>query len=151
MNKKAITAVAALTLSATLAFAAPQSNDGEKFEGKRGRHGHGGRGGHHRGEGAFAKLNLTDAQKAQMKTLREQFKTENAQLFSQLRQARTDLRTAREANDTARLESLRGSMNSLKTQFKAAKKAHREQVLTILTPEQRAQLEAMKSERNNRR
>lgn len=149
MNKKAITAVAALTLSATLAFAAPQSNDGEKFEGKRGRHGH--RGGHHRGDGAFAKLNLTDAQKAQMKSLREQFKTDNAQLFSQLRQARTDLRTAREANDTARLESLRGTMDSLKTQFKAAKKAHREQLLTILTPEQRAQLEAARSERRNRR
>ncbi|HEY0141240.1 MAG TPA: Spy/CpxP family protein refolding chaperone [Thermoanaerobaculia bacterium] len=148
MNRKTITAVAAMTLSATLAFAAPQSNDGKKFEGKRGRHGHGA---HHRGDRAFAKLNLTDAQKAQVKTLREQFKTENAQLFSQLRQARTDLKTAREANDTARLESLRGSMDSLKAQFKAAKKAHRERLLTILTPEQRAQLETSKQERRNRR
>lgn len=149
--KKTITAVAALTLSATLAFAAPQGNtteEGKKFEGKRGRHGQ--RGGH-RGDRAFAKLNLTDAQKAQMQALREQFREQNAPLFEQLRQARTDLKTAREANDTARLESLRGSLQSLQTQFKAAKKAHREQLLTILTPEQRAQLEAAKAERRNRR
>lgn len=148
--KKTITAVAALTLSATLAFAAPQGtkDEGRKFEGKRGRHGQ--RAGQ-RADRAFAKLNLTDAQKAQMKALREQFRTENAPLFAQLRQARTDLKVARDANDTARVESLRGSLQSLKTQFKAAKKAHREQLLTILTPEQRAQLEAAKAERRSRR
>jgi periplasmic protein CpxP/Spy len=143
--KKTITAVAVLTLSATLAFAGPG-----KGEGKRGGHGRHGRGAEF-GARFAEKLNLTEAQKAQVKSLSESFRTQNAPLFEQKRQLRTDMKAARQANDTARLETLKGSAESLHAQLRAARQAHRNAVLQVLTADQRAQLEAWKATRKSRK
>jgi protein CpxP len=140
--KKTITAVAVLALSASLAIAAPG-------EGKAGKHGRHGRAAH--GERGFAKLNLSDAQKAQVKQLREQFRNENKALFDGMKQTRTEMKAAREANDTARLEALRGTATSQREQLKAKSQALNAQVLNLLTAEQRAQYDAMKAEREARR
>jgi protein CpxP len=142
MNKK-ITAVAAvLAVSATLAFAGPGEGRGE------GRHG-----GHGKGEfGAkFAqKLNLTDAQKQQIKDIRTASRTQNAQFFASVRQTREEFRAARQANDQARIDALKGTLQSQRAQMKEIRKAERQQVLSILTAEQRAQLDAMKAQREAR-
>lgn len=140
--KKTITAVAVLALSASLAIAAPG-------EGKAGKHGRHGKGAH--SQRGFAKLNLTDAQKAQVKQLREQFRNENKALFEGMKQTRTEMKAAREANDTARLEALRGTATSQREQLKAKSQALNAQVLNLLTAEQRAQYEAQKAEREARR
>ena len=139
--KKAIAAIAVMTLSATLAVAGPG----------------GGKGGHHgkRG-GEFAerfaeKLNLTEAQKAQAKQLHEQFRTQNEPLFNAFKQTKDDLRAARQANDTARVDALEAALKTQKDQLKAARKAQHERFLSILTADQKAQLEAMKAERGNRK
>ena len=140
---KVITLAAALTLSATMAVAAP--------------HG-GGKGGHGRGHrGGFLnqrlaeKLNLTDAQKSQIQAIQKGFRENNAQAFENAKVLRQQVREARQANDTAKLESLKPAMEAQRTQFQQLREAQKQQVLAVLTAEQRAQLEALKAERKQRR
>jgi periplasmic protein CpxP/Spy len=140
--KKAIAAIAVLTLSATLAVAGPGGGKGG-FHGKRGNGEFGAK---------FAeKLNLSDAQKAQAKQLHEQFRTQNEPLFNAFKQTKDDLRAARQANDTARVDALEAALKTQKTQLKAARQAQHERFLSILTADQKAQLEAMKAERGTRK
>ncbi len=137
MNRKLAAVAAVVTLTSTLAFAAPHQ-------------GHGGRGGRH-GKADFAekfaqKLNLTDAQKAQIKQIHLSSREQNKVFFEQSRATRKALREARQANDTARLEQLKATMEADRVRFKQIREAEMAQVLGVLTPEQRAQFEALKAE-----
>lgn len=142
MNRKLAAVAAVVTLTSTLAFAAPHQ-------------GHGGRGGRH-GKADFAekfaqKLNLTDAQKAQIKQIHLSSREQNKVFFEQSRATRKALREARQANDTARLEQLKATMEADRVRFKQIREAEMAQVLGVLTPEQRAQFEALKAEHKERR
>lgn len=139
-NSKWIAAVAALTLSATLAVAGPHGE------------GHGGKGGH-RGEfGAkFAeKLGLSDAQKTQIKAIKTETREQNKSFFENAHQTRQDFRAARQAGDTAKAESLKATMESQHAQMKQIRDAEKQRVLSILTPAQRTQWEQLKAERATR-
>lgn len=140
---KWITAAAVLTLSTSLAVAAPHG----------GGHGmrHGGKGRGEMGAHFAKKLNLTDAQKAQVKEINESFREENKAFFEQMRQTRTDFRAAKQASDTARLEALKGTMQAQRAQMKQLREQHVQRLLTTLTPEQRQEWEKMKAEREARR
>ncbi|HET7436701.1 MAG TPA: Spy/CpxP family protein refolding chaperone [Thermoanaerobaculia bacterium] len=141
--KKTFTAVTILALSATLAVAAPNGQGKHRGHGRHGRDGFGQR--------AFAKLNLSDAQKQQIKDLRTSFREQNKALFAAMKQTRIEMKAAREANDTARMETIRNTARAQREQIKAKSEGLRAQVLNILTPEQRAQYDAMKAERQQRR
>jgi protein CpxP len=120
-------------------------------DGERGGFGRGERGG--RGEGRmFRGLNLTDAQKAQMKQIRENFKAQIAPLREQLRGQRGEGRgfksgeTFNEAEATQRMVAaapLRAKM--MGESFKM-----RQALLAVLTPEQRTQMDQQKAERKAR-
>jgi len=140
MKNKIVTAIAVLTLGASLAIAAP--HDG-KFGGKRGRHGM-------MGERLAEKLNLTDAQKEQIRAIKQETREQNAAFFQSLRQTRQDLRAAREANDTAKLDALKGTLESQHAQMKQIRDAEQQRVLRVLTPEQRTQCEQLKAQRAER-
>ena len=133
--KKTIVAVAVFALSASLAIA------GENWNG-----GHRGHRGGQMGEKLAAKLNLSDAQKAQMKDLHNNFREQNKAFFESAKATREQFRAAKAANDTAKLESLKPVMESQHAQMKQLRDAQRENFRTILTTEQRAQLDAMKAE-----
>jgi Spy/CpxP family protein refolding chaperone len=137
--KKTITAVAVLALSASLAVAAPY--EGKQRRGKRGEF----------GPRLEQKLNLSDAQKQQARELRELFRAENEPLRAQFRQTFTELKAAKNANDTARVDALKGTMRSLREQMRTRRTEQREQFKALLTADQRAQLDAMKAERKQRR
>ena len=142
MKSKLITAVTVLTLGASLAIAAPHG-DG-KFGGKRG------------GRGAFGaklalELNLTDAQKAQIKAIHEETREQNAAFFQTSRQTMQDFRAAKKAGDTAKADSLKGAVKAAHEQMKQIRTEERQKVLSVLTPEQRTKLEALKAERKSRR
>jgi len=140
---KQLTAVAAvLALSTTIAFAAP----------------HEGKGGHRRGRAGqqygqrFAeKLNLTDAQKAQVDQIRKSFREQNKAFFDSSRETFRQFHEAKKANDTARMESLKPAMQAAWDQMKQFRAQEQQQVLSVLTPEQRTQWEALKAERQQRR
>jgi Spy/CpxP family protein refolding chaperone len=139
MIKKTMTAVAVFALGASLAFAAPGDWKGHE--------------GHDRAglsEKMAQKLNLTDAQKAQVKDIGTQFRTDNAAFLQNFRQTMQDVHAAKKANDTAKLDALRPTVESQKAQMKTLRQAQRDKISNILTADQRAQLDAMKAQRQAR-
>lgn len=141
-TKKWFTAAAVVALSSTLAFAAPHEG------GKRGR---GDRGGQEFGERFAKKLNLSEAQKQQIKDAQTAFRNENKSFFDTVRDTRRQIKAAKEAGDTARAEQLKATAKSQHAQMKELRQAQHQRILALLTPEQRTQMEAMKAEREAKR
>lgn len=101
--------------------------------------------------GAVAqKLNLTDAQKAQLKQLRETSNQENAQLFAEARAKREELRSLRRSNDP-RASDVKAQLEALRPQLEATRQQQHSAFLDVLTPGQRALIEQWKAERQSNR
>lgn len=119
-------------------------------EGKRGRHGRHARRGMRRGRGArglvrgLSRVDLTDAQKSQVKTLLQSQRTGNQPLREEMRTLMMKRRdgTITEADKT-RLGEIRTEMRNSAEQTKNS-------ILGLLTPEQTQRLEQMKAERRQR-
>jgi Spy/CpxP family protein refolding chaperone len=141
--KKTISVLATVVaLGASLAIA------GENWKGE-----HGGR---HRGEAGFSqkmaeKLNLSEAQKTQIKDIEKSFREQNKAFFESAKATREQFRAAKQANDTAKIEALRPTMESQRAQMKQLRQTQMEQIRTILTPDQRAQFDAWKAQHESRR
>ncbi|HYC62063.1 MAG TPA: Spy/CpxP family protein refolding chaperone [Thermoanaerobaculia bacterium] len=141
-TKKWFTAAAVVALSSTLAFAGPH---GGGKGGKRG--GRGGEFGAH-----FAqKLNLSEAQKQQIKDIQTQFRAENKAFFESARDTRRQIREATEAGDTARATQLKATAQSQHARMKELRDAKRQRIEAVLTPDQRAQWQALQAEREAKR
>lgn len=153
MNKGRIKTVAIATLSA-IALAAsiavaqtvstPQGTSTEKHGGFRGEH-NGWRGMH--GD-EFRQLNLTEDQKAKIKQIRESFATQNKPLRDQLMAKRQELRQASEGgtfNEALATQKLT-EMASLEAKLMGEQFKQHQEVLSVLTPEQKAQLEQSKAQ-----
>src|SRR5215208_2461017 len=119
--------------------------------GKRGGGEFGGRGDHF--GGGFRGIELTDAQKASMKQLRESFGERTKSLREQLRAKRQELRQAEsgttfnEALATQKLTEAAG----LQAKLMAEEFRLRQESLALLTAEQKAQLEQRRQQREQRR
>ena len=106
-----------------------------------------------RAGGFFKQLNLTEDQKAKMKQIRESFAQSNKPLREQLRAKRQELRQAseggtfNEALATQKLTEIAGVQAKLMGE---RFKLHQE-MLSVLTAEQKAQLEQAKAQRKARR
>jgi Spy/CpxP family protein refolding chaperone len=136
----------ALAIAGT-AFAAGGDHDGGRHFG-----GHGPRG-HHGMHEAFAKLNLTDAQKASIKQIFETSRGQNKDQWKALR-------TQREAFEqmtpdqvgyqaaAARLAQAEGQATQARVEQRAKVQA---QIYAVLTPAQKAQLATMRAQREARR
>ena len=145
MNKsKWMTMAAVVTLSASLAIAAPHGGKGGGRHG--GKHGRG-----EFGERFAEKLNLTDAQKAQIKTIRQNNREQNKAFFEQSRATFEQLHAAKKANDTAKVEQLKPVLEQQRAQMKQFRDTERQQILALLTQEQRAKFDAMQAEREAHR
>jgi protein CpxP len=140
---KWITVVAAVGLTATLAVAGTTAGEGHEHGGGMGRHAWG----HQLG----SKLNLTDAQKEQFKAIRKSSHEQNAAFFQQAHATMKELRAAKEAGDTAKADSLKPAVDAQRAQMKQIRAAEEQQLVNILTPEQKTQFETMKAERAARR
>ena len=136
-NSKWITAVAALGITASLAFAGTSLANGN---------GHG-FGHHHWGSKLASKLNLTDAQKAQWKAIRKSSHEQNAAFFQQARQTRKDFHAAKKAGDTAKVDALKPTLQSQRAQMQTIRAAEEQQFVKILTPDQSTQYQALKAAR----
>ena len=144
MNKRIITAAAVFVLGASIAFAGP-------FEGDGGR-GFGGGHRHHARAMRFAeKLNLSDAQKQQIRDIHKSFRAENRAFFDSFHQNFRDFRAAKRAGDTAKADALKATLQSQRAQLKQLHEGLETRVGSILTPDQQSQWNAMKAERQARR
>ena len=98
--------------------------------------------------GAFKQLNLTDDQKAKMKQIRQSFMESNKPLLEQLRAKRQELRQASEGgtfNEALATQKLM-EMAGLQAKAMGARFALDQQMLSVLTPEQKAQLDQLKAQ-----
>lgn len=144
MKNKLITAVAVLTLGASLAIAAPHEGGRGKWGGK-----HGARG--EFGQKLAQELNLTDAQKAQIKAIKQETRQQNQAFFESARQTMQQFRAAKKAGDTAKADSLKGAVEAARQQMKQIRSEEMQKVQSVLTAEQRTKLESLKSQRRSRR
>lgn len=144
-NSKWMAFAAVALLTSTMAFAAPH-------EGGR----HGGKFGGRRGHGDFGprmaeKLGLSDAQKEQIRTLRKNFREDNKDFLESAKATFRDFRNARQANDTARIDALKPQLDANRERFRTMHQQLEQQIVSVFTPEQRAQYETLKAERKQRR
>lgn len=115
-----------------------------------------GRGGHgHGGEmdGMFLhKLNLTDDQKAKLKQMHESFAATNKPLLDQLKARREELRQVNEGGtfDEALATQKLTEMAGLQAKVMGAKFSLHQQMLSVLTPEQKSQFDQMKAQFKSR-
>ena len=145
------TMAAVVALSTSLAIAAPHGPKGEgRHEG--GRHSEGMMMGEGRmGERMAQKLNLTDAQKEQIKTIRESFREKNKTFFDQAKATREQMREARKAGDTAKADKLKAAMTQQRDQMNHLRQQLHAEIAKILTPEQREEFAKMQEQREARR
>ena len=133
-----------------------QPNGKDNIQGMRGEgHGHrwGGRGERGSMHGMmFQGLNLTDDQKAKMKQISESFRERTQSLRDELRAKRQELRQANEGgtfNESVAAQKLQESA-SLQAKLMGEQFKLRQEMLSVLTPEQKTQLEQKRAEFKNR-
>lgn len=153
----AIATLSAIALAASIAVAQTvttnqDNGQGSRHEwrGRRGK-GHGMRG--MRAGGFFRQLNLTDDQKAKMKQIRQSFAETNKPLRQQLRAKRQELRQANEGgtfNEALATQKLT-EIAPLQARLMAARANQHQQMLSVLTAEQKAQLEQSRAQFKQRR
>src|SRR3954467_1184834 len=119
--------VIALLVTATSAIGFAQTAGPGTF------HRHGNRAGFGR---IAAKLNLTDAQKQQLKDIRTADRERNQQLYADFRAKLQELRSLKKANDR-KAEDVKAALKAMRPQIEAARQASRDAMLNILTAEQR--------------
>ena len=149
----AIASLSAIALTASIAVVAQSVKTGQDNGKPRGDW-HGGRG---RGEGKgwgekrgdfFSQLNLTDDQKAKMKQIRESFAATNEPLREQLRAKRQELRQASEGgtfNEALATQKLT-EMAGLQAKLMGEEFKLHQEMQSVLTAEQKAQLEQRKAQ-----
>ncbi len=94
-------------------------------------------------------LGLTDAQKAQIRTIHQTARTQAQPLQQQLRQNRQDLRAAIKAGTA--VDTLAAAQGDLLGQLVAIRAKTQEQVRKVLTAEQLAKLDQFQANRGKRR
>jgi Spy/CpxP family protein refolding chaperone len=151
----AVAGLSALALVVPVAVAQTSGgNDGGQRRGAHeGRGGKGGefggrRGGHFGGGMMFRGLDLTDAQKASLKQLRESFGERTKSLREQLRAKHEELRQAEAGgafNEALATQKLTETA-ALQAKLMGEEFKLRQDSLAVLTPEQKAQLEQRRAE-----
>ena len=104
-------------------------------------------------EGGFRQLNLTDDQKAKMKQIHESFAEKNKPLREQLHAKRQELRQANEGgtfNEALATQKLT-EMASLEAKLMGVRQREHQEMPSVLTAEQKAQLEQSKAQFKARR
>ena len=154
----AIATLSAIALAASIAVAQTVTTDQNNAQGTRterrggrGEHGHGWGG--MRDGGFFKQLNLTEDQKAKMKAIRESFAQRNQPLREQLRAKRQELRQANEGgtfNEALATQKLT-EMASLEAKLMGEQYKLHQEMLSVLTAEQKAQLEQSRAQFKTRR
>ncbi len=154
----AVAGLSALALAVPVAIA--QTTGGAQETQQRGaheRHGKGGefggrhggrRGGHFGGGMMFRGLELTDAQKASLKQIRESFGERTKSLREQLRAKHEELRQAESGgsfNEALATQKLTEAA-ALQAKLMGEQFRMRQESLAVLTPEQKAQLEQRRAE-----
>ena len=96
-------------------------------------------------------LNLSDAQKAQFKTIRQQTKQSVQPVRDQLKANRQAMAVAVKANDATQIQQLAATQGSLQGQVLAIRMQAQAKMYNSLTPDQRAKLDQIRQKIQERR
>ena len=147
-----IASLSAVALAAPIAFAQSTTTTQDTPQATGERHGGHGKGwgerGGRRGGMMFRGINLTDDQKAKMKEIGQSFRESTKSLHEQLRAKREELRQASEGgtfNEALATQKLQESAG-LQAKLMGEQFRMRQQMLSVLTPEQKTQLEQKRAE-----
>ena len=151
IQKLVITSVAAIALAVPVAIA--QSTDSGEGMQKR-RHAKMRMGRHRSHQGAmlggrmFRNLDLTDAQKAQIKQIRQNSRESTKPLREQLRAIRQEVRQSTQSGtfDEVFVTQKLTEAASLQAKLMGAKFAAHQETLSVLTPEQKTKLDEMRAQ-----
>ena len=124
---------------------APQKADSGYRHGRRGGEFRGTRG---PGRDFFADLNLTDAQKAQVKTIREKYKAQNEAARTQAKPFMDAARAARQKGDTV---AFRSNVEKARQVGQPVRTQEMAEIRNVLTPDQRTKFDARQKEMAERR
>src|SRR4030095_6074085 len=148
-----IASLSAVALAAPIAFAQSTTTTQDTPQATGERHGGHGKGwggerGGRMGGMMFGGINLTDDQKAKMKEIRQSFRESTKSLHEQLRAKRQELRQASDGvtfNEALATQKLQESAG-LQAKLMGEQFRMRQQMLSVLTPEQKTQLEQKRAE-----
>ena len=158
----AVSLAALVTLGASFADAqtanTQQDNrqNGKTWQGREGREGREGRrGGHDRDGGGFMfeQLNLTDAQKEQMKQIAARYRENAKTLHQQLRGSHRDSFDAMSdgAFNESAVRAAAQARAQVQVEMEVARARMMSEMYAVLTPEQKAQLNQLKQQREQKR
>ena len=157
IQKLALAGLSALAIATPVAIAQTSGNDqGAKTQGEHGGRGKGGRHGRRgggefggqRGGRMFRGVELTDAQKASLKQIRESFGERTKALREQLHAKRGELRQSESGgafNESLASQKL-AELAPIQAKLMAEEARMRQESLAVLTPEQKTQLEQRRAE-----
>ncbi len=97
------------------------------------------------------KLNLTQQQKDQIRTLHEEFKTSHESDFAAMKELRQEMREHAKNKDRDAMQATREKMHAKMTSIKTDREVLDQQVKAILTAEQQKQLEGLREEMQAKR
>ena len=139
IQKMAIAAVMAIAVAVPLALAQSTDAGAQKERGHWGEHGR--RGG--RGMMGFGNLDLTDAQKTQMKQIRESHSQTLRPLMEQIRAKRQEIRQASQGSafNEALVTQKLTEIAPLEAKLQGEQHRVHQEMLSVLTPDQKAKLE----------
>jgi protein CpxP len=155
----AFAALSTVAVAVPVALAQQGGAQGDKGQGRQHRERGGGRGGERGERGGdfggrmFAGLNLTDAQKAQVQQLRQSFDDGTRSLREQLRAKHEELRQAEAGgtfNEALATQKLTEAA-AIEAKLMGAEFNLRQQLLGVLTPEQRTQVEQRRAQFEQKR
>ena len=150
-----IASLSAIAIATPIALAQTTGTDQNTPRAERGEHeGHGwGRGEHGRRGGMFRDINLTEDQKTRMKQIHESFRARTEGLRQELRAKRQELRQASEGstfNEALATQKLQEAAG-LEAKLMGERFKLRQEMQSVLTPEQKAQIEQKRAEFKARR
>ena len=99
-------------------------------------------GGEMRARGEFRDLNLTDAQKAQIKAIRQKYQPQNQALRAQAKPFMDAARAARQKGDTAAVRSNLAKVREVMQGGQSIRTQENAEIRAILTPAQQAKFDA---------
>jgi Spy/CpxP family protein refolding chaperone len=96
-------------------------------------------------------LDLTSAQKDQIKALRQAFRETHASELQALKDLRQQMKEARQAKDREQAEQIREQMKTKMQALKADREQLHSRIQAVLTPEQQQKLAELKAKRTEHR
>ena len=157
LNRVKATAVAVALFVSAIGSVALAQSEGASEGAREGRakawHGHGKHGGWFGGERAFSQLGLTDAQQTQLKQIRETNRETLRPLMEEMHAKRQEVRqlSSGATFDEALVRQKLTEIADTETKLMAAQFRIHQEMLAVLTPEQKTKFEQMREQFKTRR